>query len=222
MRWLLLCCGFTGALGAQVPLHIIAVERRGLPPYEAADRIYCLDGGQSRGLRVGDRLVVKRTGEVVVLGHLRLTEVRSDRSEAHFEPQESTYPMKGDLALREEMRHIPLAPSLDAEPLPSIPVPRTAPEAPPREGLLFFLPQRAELSLAGMNKLETWVQEWGSVGRWTVQLPTAKALSPGLQKQRIEALQSALRTLGVEQVTVATEPRTAEGKYDPAWVQHRD
>ena len=202
MRWLLLCCGFTGALGAQVPLHIITVERRGQPPYEAADRIYCLDGGQSRGLRVGDRLIVKRTGEVVVLGHLRLTEVRSDRSEAHFEPLESTYPMKGDLALREEIRRIP--------------------EAPPREGLLFFLPQRAELSLAGMNKLETWVQEWGSVGRWTVQVPTAKALSPGLQKQRIEALQSALRTLGVEQVTVATEPRTAEGKYDPAWVQHRD
>ncbi len=222
MRWLLLCCGFTGALGAQVPLHIMAVERRGQPPYEAADRIYCLDGGQSRGLRVGDRLIVKGTGEVVVLGHLRLTEVHSDRSEAHFEPLVATYPMKGDLALREEMRRIPLAPSLDAEPLPSIPAPRATPEAPPREGLLFFLPQRGDLSLAGLTKLEAWVQDWGSGGRWTLQIPTAKALSPVLQKQRIEALQSALRTMGVEQVTVATEPRTAEGRYDPAWVQRRE
>jgi hypothetical protein len=45
-------------------------------------------------------------------------------------------------------------------------------------------------------------------------------LKPALQKQRVESLQAALRALGIEQVTVETQPRTTEGKYDPAWVRH--
>jgi hypothetical protein len=100
--------------------------------------------------------------------------------------------------------------------------PQTAVEAPPREGLLYFLPQRAELSPAGVKKLEDWVQEWGSGGRWAVQVPTAKAIKPVLQKQRAESLQAALRALGIEGVKLETDPRTTEGKYDPAWIRHWD
>jgi hypothetical protein len=222
MRWLLVCLGLVGSLRAQVSLHILAVERRGPPPYEAADRIYRLDGGQNRGLRVGDRLLVKRAGEVAAFGHLRVTRAQPEQAEASFEPTSGIYPMKGDLALREELKWMPGAPGLDPDPLPVAPSPRAAVEAPPREGVLYFLPQRAELSPAGVKKLEDWVQAWGSGGRWAVLVPTAKAIKPVLQKQRTETLQAALRALGIEQAKVETEPRTTEGRYDPAWIRHWD
>jgi hypothetical protein len=222
MQWSPLCLVLAGALGAQTPLHIISVERRGLPPYEAADRTYGLDGGRDRGLKVGDRLVVKRSGEPLPLGHLRVTEVREERAGATFEPAAGGYPIKGDLAIREELLRIPEVQRLDAEPIPSAPLPRPAAVAPPREGVLFFLPQRADLSPAGRKKLETWIAEWGTGGRWAVHVPITKALKPALQKQRVEALQAALHSLGIEQATVETQPRTAEGKYDPAWIRHWD
>jgi hypothetical protein len=200
----------------------VAVERRGLPPYEAADRIYCLDGGQQRGVRVGDRLAVKRAGEVRALGHLRVTEVRGDRAETHFESAGSIYPMKGDLAIPDELKWMPAAGLLNADPLPVAPAPKATPEAPPREGILFFLPQQAELSPAGLKKLEAWVEAWGAEGRWAVQVPTAKAVKPALQKQRAESLQAALRALGIEHVKLESEPRSTEGKYDPTWIRHWD
>jgi hypothetical protein len=222
MRWFALCIGLAGALGAQAPLHIVSVERRGLPPYEAADRIYGLDGGQDRGLRVGDRLIVRRTGEPTALGHLRVTEVRAERSEARYEPASATFPMKGDLALREELPKLPDMPRSGADSLQLIPPAHPSVEAPPREGVLFFLPQRVDLSPVGLKKMGDWVQAWGPGGRWAVQVPTAKALKPASQKQRAESLKAALRALGVDQVKVETDPRTTEGRYDPAWVRHWD
>lgn len=222
MRWFLVCLGLVGVLHAQAALHVIAVERRGPPPYETADRIYRLDGGQNRGLRVGDRLIVKRAGEVTALGHLWVTAAQDQQSETRFEPISSVYPMKGDLALREELKWMPEPPRLDADPIPGTSPPRAVAEAPPREGILYFLPQRAELSPAGLKKLEAWVQEWGSSGRWAVQVPAAKAIKAALQEQRADALQAALRALGIEHAKVETEPRTAEGKYDPTWIRHWD
>src|SRR5664279_1425351 len=222
MRWLPLCLVLVSALGAQAPFHIIAVERRGLPPYEAADRTYGLDGGRDRGLKMGDRLLVKRIGEPLPLGHLRVTEVRGERAGASFEPAGADYPMKGDLAIREELLRIPDVTRFSVEPIPLAPAPRPAAVAPPREGLLFFLPQQAELSPAGLKKLETWIAEWGSGGRWAVHVPSAKALKPALQKLRVEVLQAALHSLGIEHATLDTQPRTAEGKYDPAWIRHWD
>ena len=209
-------------LHAQVSLHIVAVERHGPPPYETADRIYRLDGGRDRGLRVGDRLIVKRAGEVTALGHLWVTVAQDHQAETRFEPLSSVYPMKGDLALREELKWMPEPPRLDVAPIPLASPPRAAPEAPPREGILFFLPQQAELSPAGLKKLEDWVQEWGSGGRWAIQVPTAKAIKATLQNQRADSLQGALRALGIEPVQVETEPRTTEGKYDPTWIRHWD
>lgn len=222
MRWLPPCLVLVSALGAQAPLHIISVERRGLPPYESADRTYGLDGGHAHGLKVGDRLRVKRSGEVLPLGHLRVTEVRGERAGATFEPAGAGYPMKGDLAIREELLHIPEVTRLSAESIPVAPVPRSAAVAPPREGVLFFLPQRAELSPAGLKKLEAWILEWGPGGRWAVHVPSAKALNPALQQLRAEALQAALHSLGIQQATLETQPRTAEGKNDPAWIRHWD
>jgi hypothetical protein len=222
MRWFPLCLVLVSTLSAQAPFHIISVERRGLPPYEGADRTYGLDGGQNRGLKVGDRLLVKRSGEVLPLGHLRVTDVRGERAGASFEPAAAIYPMKGDLAIREELLRIPEVTGLGAEPIPLAPAPRSSAVAPPREGILYFLPQRADLSPAGLRKLETWIQEWGVAGRWAVQVPTAKALKPALQNLRAEALQAALHSLGIVQTTVETQPRTAEGKYDPVWIRHWD
>jgi len=222
MRWLPLCLVLAGALGAQAPLHIISVERRGLPPYEAADRTYGLDGGQDRGLKVGDRLLVKRIGERLPLGHLRVTEVRGERAGASFESAGAGSPMKGDLAIREELLQIPEVARLNSAPLTLTPLPLPAAVAPPREGVLYFLPQRADLSPAGLKKLETWIQEWGVEGRWAVHVPSTKALKPALQNLRAEALQAALHSLGIKQATVDTQPRTAEGKYDPAWIRHWD
>lgn len=220
MRCLILTMGLACSLGAQVPLHILAVERKGLPPYEAEDRIYRLDGGEDRGLRVGDRLLVKRSGEPRAIGHFRVIGVRGNQCETHFEPSGSTYPMKGDLVLREELRWPPAAEPLNVDPLPKALHPAATPEAPPREGLLFFLPQQADLSPAGLKKLESWVRDWGVSGRWAVQVPSAKALPAALQKRRAEALQAALRSLGVEQARLETESRATEGKYDPAWIRH--
>jgi hypothetical protein len=222
MRGFIFCLGLGCALGAQTPLHIVAVERRGLPPYESEDRVYCLDGGQDHGLRLGDRLLVKRTGEARAFGHLWVTEVRGNQAGARYEPMESTYPLKGDLAILEVLMRIPEAGQLNLDPLPVASSPGSTPKAPPREGVLFFLPQQAELSLAGVKKLETWVEAWGREGQWGIQVPTAKAIRPALQKQRIASLEAALRALGLEHVKVETDPRTTEGKNDPAWIRRWD
>jgi hypothetical protein len=221
MRWLFMCLSFGWVLEAQQqPLHIMAIERKGLPPYESTDRVYCLDGGKDCGLRVGARLSVKRVGEARVCGHLWVTEVTSHQAGARYAPRDSTYPMKGDLATLDILKSMPEAGRLNPDPLPVVSSPSATPKAPPHEGVLFFLPQRAELSLAGVKKLEAWVQAWGREGQWSIQVPTAKAIKPALQKQRIESLEAALRALGIEQVKQETGARATESKYDPAWIRH--
>jgi len=222
MRRFLVYLGLCSALAAQAPLHIVMVERRGLPPYESEDRVYGLDGGQDHGLRVGDRLLVKRPGEVRAFGHLWVTEVRGHQAGARYEPMEETYPMKGDLAILEVLQRLPEAGRLNPDPLPVASPPVSTPKAPPREGLLFFLPTQAELSPAGVKKVEAWVQAWGKEGQWGIQVPMAKAIKPALQKQRIASLEAALRALGLEPVKVETDPRATEGKNDPAWIRHWD
>jgi hypothetical protein len=102
------------------------------------------------------------------------------------------------------------------------PPPSPTPKAPPREGLLFFLPSQAELSPAGVKKLETWVAAWGREGQWGIQVPMVKASNSALQKQRTASLEAALRALGLEHVKVETDPRTTEGKNEPAWIRHWD
>jgi hypothetical protein len=117
---------------------------------------------------------------------------------------------------------MPDAGCLNPDPLPVVSPPGSTPKAPPREAVLFFLPQQTELSLAGLKKLETWVEEWGRAGQWGILVPTAKAPGAALQNQRAESLAAALRALGIEQVKLETAPRTTEGKNDPAWIRHWD
>lgn len=222
MRWLPFCLSVAGALSAQTPLRVVAVERRGPPPYEAADRIYCVDGGQDQGLKVGDRLVVKRVGDVRALGYLWVTEARSSQSETRFEPKGTAYPMKGDLALPDLFRWLPAARPLNVEPIPVAPSPSATPEPPPREGILYFLPQQTELSPAGVKKLEAWVKAWGRQGRWGVQVPAEKTALPVIQRQRAESLVAALKALGLDRVTVEVEPRSIDSKFDPLWIRHWD
>ena len=222
MRQILLMACLAGALGAQAPHRILAVERKGLPPYEVADRIYRLEGGQDRGLRVGHRLAFRHPGEVRTLGHFRVVEVRASEAEARFEPIGAAYPLKGDLACREDLAGLPVLALPEPGPIP-VPVQPDRPAGPPpQEGVIFFLPQRADLSPAGHQKLKTWVEAWGAPGRWVVQVPATKALKPALQKQRTESLLAGLRELGIEHPVVETDPRTADGKYDPAWIRHWD
>lgn len=220
-RLILLPVLLVGALGAETPLRIVGVERRGPPPFEGVDRVYRLDGGKDRGLRPGLRLAVCRPGLARPLGHLRLTEVREAEAEGRFETAEGAFPLKGDQVRRVDLRGLPAFPALE-EALP-VPAPPGAPMgAPPQEGLLFFLPQQTELSPAGQKKLEAWVAAWGMGGRWVVQVPASRGLRPELQKRRAEALQAALKALGVGAAQVESGPRTAEGRHDPAWVRHWD
>ena len=222
MRRLLLPILVLGALRAEAPLRIVAVERKGPPPYEGLDRVYRVDGGREQGLRAGQRMAVCRTGAARPLGHLRLTEVRAGEAEARFESAEGAFPMKGDRVLPVDLPGLPAFPALAPEAL-AVPAPPEAPGGPPpQEGLLFFLPQRSDLSPAGQKKLEAWVETWGPGGHWVVQVPASRALRPVLQKQRAEVLQAALKALGVGSARVESEPRTAEGRFDPAWVRHWD
>ena len=130
--------------------------------------------------------------------------------------------MKGDLATTEVASPLLALAAPAFQPLPALTAPRPLPQAPPREGLLFFLPQRSDLSLAGMKKVEAWAEAWGTCGHYVIHMPTAKALRAELQKDRVEALRAALRTVGIAEATVDTTPRTAEGRNDPAWIRRLD
>lgn len=217
---LLLGLGLASALGAQAGLTVVAVVRQGPPPYEAADRIYILEG--SPAPQVGDRLAVHRPGVRGILARLRVTALRDGRAEARLVLPLEQSPMRGDLATPDITAHLPALTAPVYQPLPVLTAPRAQAQPPPREGLLFFLPQRSDLSLAGMKKVETWVEAWGTGGHYVIHMPTAKALRAELQKDRIEALRAALRTVGIAEATVDTTPRTAEGRNDPAWIRRLD
>jgi hypothetical protein len=209
-------------LGAQAPFTIASVDRVGPPPYESEGRIYRLDAGQNRGVRVGERLAVRRPGQPRPLGHLQVVTVGAEVAGTVFLPSAGDWPMKGDLVTREELAGLPTWAEVDIEPLPVPLAPKPGMAAPPREGLIYFLPQRADLSPAGRKKVESWVQHWGVEGRWVVQIPLSKALKPTLQKQRADALLTALRELGVHEVEWHKEARAHDGPYDPSWVLHWD
>ena len=209
-------------LGAQAPFRIISVDRRGAPPYEPATRIYRLDGGEDRGMRVGERLTVGRLGATKPLGHLRVLVVGAHHAESTFTPAGVEWPMKGDPVWRDELPGLPGWGNLNGEPLPELLAPASRVLAPPQEGMLLFLPQRAELSPAGRTKVEAWVQAWGVSGRWVVQTPLGKTLQPELQQQRAEALSALLKQLGVLRVDRLQGVRSYEGPYEPLWILHRE
>ncbi len=220
MRALPLLPLLTALLLGQAPLRIQSVDRRGLPPYdEGSPRLYRLDGGENRGLRAGDRLRVRRPGEGT-LAHLRVVEVKAEWSLAALDQILADYPLKGDLVVREDLPPLPTLPVLG--PAPTLGTPEAAVgssmEAPPREGLLWFLPGTRDLSPAGEGKLAAWVEAWGREGHWAVLLPEEDAL----REARFESIREALARLGVHEAANQTASRKAEGPNQPAWIQHRD
>jgi hypothetical protein len=209
-------------LGAQGPFTIVSVDRQGSPPFDPATRIYRLDGGRERGLKVGERLAVRRRGTPAPLGHVIITAVRAEQAESSFVPGGVEWPMKGDLVLRQELAPLPVVAPLEALALPATSSPKPSAQAPPMEGLLFFLPLHAELSPAGHHKVETWVESWGKAGRWVIQTPGGKGTKATLQRQRAEVMAALLRELGVARIEVQQEARSHDGPYDPIWLRHWD
>ncbi len=208
----------------QAPLRILAVERRGMPPYEeGAPRLYRLDGGENRGLQVGDRLQIRRVGEGF-LGHLKVVEVRAEWAMAALEANAVGYPLRGDMVIREELAPLPALPQFQDRPPLAAPAPAkgSSAEAPPQEGLLWFLPVSRELSPAGLGKLAGWVQAWGTGGRWTVQIPEDDRVAEAMREARFESLKEALLRLGVQEVAREGGDRKAEGANHPAWVRRWD
>lgn len=208
----------------QAPLRIQTVERRGLPPYEeASTRLYRLDGGENRGLRSGDRLLVRRAGEGT-LAHLRVVEVRAEWALATLDQSLAAYPLRGDLVVREELPALPALPAFGdaAVPPPPRPALGSSAEAPPQEGLLWFLPDSRALSPAGEAKLTAWVEAWGREGRWSVLIPEDTRVAEPMKTARFEALREALARHGVAQVERRRANRGAEGPNHPLWIQHWD
>lgn len=209
---------------AQAPLRIVSVERRGMPPYEESlPRLYRLDGGENRGLHVGDRLQLRRPGEGY-LGHLKVVEVRAEWAMAALEPNAVAYPLRGDMVVREDLAPLPAPlrlPEASAPP-PPVPAKGSTAEAPPQEGLLWFLPTSRELSPAGLGKLAGWVQAWGAEGRWAVQIPEDPRVAEAMAEARFESLKEALGRLGVHEVERQGGARPAEGGNHPVWVRRWD
>jgi len=130
------------------PLRVVSVLRTGLPPYEDANRLYRLEGEACGRIRSGEALVLRRTGEARSLGCLKVTETRGSYVLARMLIPGETYPIKGDLALREEdinplptlttahpivlstalapLQTTKSAPPVPAVPLPLVPVPEAA------------------------------------------------------------------------------------------------
>lgn len=217
MRNLLLAVLLGSALLASPPLHVAAVVRMGLPPFEDAARIYRLEGAGCLSLRVGEQLVLSRSGDRRRLGRLQVTAVKGDHALARLTSEGETYPLKGDLAVRHEE-----ALGLPALPVPPMPVgaadlaPKTphSSQGPAKGGPIFFLKGSAELSPGGRAKLAAWVKEGGSGRRWVLGFPEGPGLPPALQKARLEHLRVELLRLGVAQVEVRSQAPGAPGRYD--------
>lgn len=220
MRFLLLIAALLPPLAAQSTFTIVAIERRGLPPYEDDRRLYRLDGGEERDLRPGDFLVFRRAGQGIA-GRLRVTEVRKGWSLAVLDAAPFGAPMRGDSVQKTVLARIPdvPAPPPDLPKAAAVPLPGT--EAPPREGLLWFLPASAELSPAGQAKLAAWVEAWGREGRWRVVVGTARTATEALREARGKTLAELLRAVHVE-AEVLLEDRSADGPNHPTWIQRRE
>lgn len=214
LLWAFACAGL---LPAQ-PLRIVAVIRKGLPPYEAGTQTYRLDGGDPRQLRVGQVLRVRRPGDPRALGWLQVTSVGPGPIEARLFRPGATYLLKGDEAWPAPLPSLPHLPRPDSlPPTPGAPLPGATP--PPREEVLFFLPHREDLSPAGRRKLAEWAGDWAAWGRWTIQVPTSRAVPADLQRRREATLRLHLAALGVTRVDLDEHPRSAAGPYDPAWIR---
>ena len=211
---------------ASPPLHVAAVVRSGLPPYEDESRLYRLEGAGCLALRVGERLSLQRTGERRRLGRLQVTAIKGDHALARLVEGGEAYPLKGDLAVRYEealgLPALPTAPPPATPPDLTVKPPLSAPVlAPSRVGHrepIFFLKGSAELSPGGRAKLAAWVKAWGVEGHWLVGCPEGAGWPPSLQEARLEQIRGELKRLGVGRVDLRSQAQEAPGKYDAVFV----
>lgn len=114
-------------------LHIVAVERKGWPPFEDDRRVYRIEGGEVSRLRVGERLTLQRQGSSVDPGRLKVAAVAPGYAEAYLERRGSAYPLRGDVAEAPQGLPLPRIPALQPGPdlRPAQPRLQPPPEAVP-------------------------------------------------------------------------------------------
>jgi len=230
MRVLLLLALLGRLLWPSEPLHVSAVERPGLPPYETNEKVYRLAGNGCATLRVGEILVLQRPGERRSLGRLQITSVLLDHALARLLSAGETFPLKGDLAVRAELaQSLPELPK--AEPgtpgspvealrplVPRLVLQRSVGQGPLHREPIYFLKGDASLSPGALQKLTAWVRSWGLEGQWSLACPQEAGDASTLLQERISVLRAELLKLGVAQLEVRPLPPDPPGRYDAVYV----
>lgn len=215
-------------LSGAPPLRVAGVVRDGMPPFEATERLYRLEGEGCLVLKVAEQVSLRRAGEARGLGRLEVTAVKDGYALARVSQAGQTYPLKGDLVVRhEQLQSLPPFPASQALALPG---PALAPKlvklsVPPsprkgglHRGTIFFLKGNAELSPGARAKLQAWATAWTFEGRWVIQVPENPEVLPALSQARAEALKGELAKLGLSQVECRTLPPEVAAKYDSVYI----
>jgi hypothetical protein len=212
-------------LSAAPPLHVAGVVRVGIPPYDDGERLYRLEGDGCQALRVSEYLTLRRSSDRRNLGRLQVTIIKDGHALARLAVTGDTYPLKGDLAVRQERAvALPAFPlqttgsTLHADALapriPKIPVPSNLVKKPLHQESIFFLKGSAELSPAARAKLRSWVSSWGLDGRWALLVPAVPELPLAIAQARVEALREAMKQLRVVEVELRPLPAGPSARYD--------
>lgn len=83
----------------------------------------------------------------------------------------------------------------------------------------YFLPESAELSLRGIEKLQQWVEEWGKKDvRYFLAVPEKHIKLQKLLVDRLAGLQRELSRLGVVSTGIRTDDRNLHEPFDTIYV----
>ncbi len=127
--WLCLC--LTLPLAAGATLRVVAVERKGLPPFEDDRRVYRLEGEDAARVRPGEVLQLVRTGDPRDPGRLKVAALEGGRVSAVLETRGATYPLVGDQAILRRISPVPPLPAAVVLPDLALRPPRVAAPADP-------------------------------------------------------------------------------------------
>lgn len=144
--WLCLCATLPLAAGAS--LRIVAVERKGLPPFEDDRRIYQLAGEEAARLRPGEVLQLVRPGDPRDPGRLKVTGQEGGRASACLEARGTTYPLVGDQAILRRADPVPSLPALALLPDLALRPPRSGPPPEASPGRVASAPSASPVHAA--------------------------------------------------------------------------